>query len=53
MSPLFSPVSAGGIGKATVTASTGSPTIDSATRAVRLSINLQAQALSLLVVQDM
>ena len=33
MSPLFSPVSAGGIGKATVTASTGSPTIDSATRA--------------------
>ena len=33
MSPLFSPVSAGGIGKATATASTGSPTIDSATRA--------------------
>ena len=31
--PLFSPVSAGGIGKATVTSSTGSPTIDSSTRA--------------------
>ena len=30
--PLFSPVSAGGIGKATVTATTGSPTIDSSTR---------------------
>lgn len=33
MSPLFSPVSAGGIGKATVTGTTGSPTIDSVTRA--------------------
>ena len=33
MSPLFSPVSLGGIGKATVTATTGSPTIDSSTRA--------------------
>ena len=31
--PLFSPVSAGGIGKATVTATTGSPSIDSVTRA--------------------
>ena len=30
--PLFTPVSAGGIGKATVTATTGSPTIDSSTR---------------------
>ena len=33
MSPLFYPVSAGGIPLATVTATTGSPTIDSATRA--------------------
>ena len=33
MSPLFTPVSLGGIGKATVTATTGSPTIDSASRA--------------------
>ena len=33
MSPLFSPVSAGGLTKATVTGTTGSPTIDSATRA--------------------
>lgn len=33
MSPLFSPVSAGGIGKATVTATTGSPTVDTSTRA--------------------
>ena len=31
--PLFSPVSAGGIGKATVTGTTGSPNIDSSTRA--------------------
>lgn len=31
--PLFSPVSAGGIPKATVTATTGSPTIDSSSRA--------------------
>jgi hypothetical protein len=31
--PLFSPVSAGGVGKATVTATTGSPNIDSSTRA--------------------
>jgi hypothetical protein len=31
--PFFSPVSAGGIGKATVSATTGSPTIDAATRA--------------------
>lgn len=31
--PFFGPVSAGGIGKATVTATTGSPTIDSSTRA--------------------
>ena len=33
MSPLFSPVSAGGIGKATYTATTGSPTIDTSSRA--------------------
>ena len=31
--PFFSPVSAGGIGKATVTGTTGSPTVDSSTRA--------------------
>ena len=31
--PLFSPVSAGGIGKATVTATTGSPSVDTTTRA--------------------
>lgn len=31
--PLFSPVSAGGIGKATVTATTGSPTVDTVSRA--------------------
>jgi len=31
--PLFAPVSAGGVPKATVTATTGSPTIDSSTRA--------------------
>ena len=31
--PLFSPVSLGGIGKATVTGTTGSPTVDSASRA--------------------
>ena len=33
MSPLFSPVSAGGIPKATYTATTGSPTIDTSSRA--------------------
>ena len=32
MSPLFSPVSLGGIGKATVTGTTGSPTVDSSSR---------------------
>ena len=32
MSPLFSPVSAGGIGKATVTGTTGSPTVDTSSR---------------------
>ena len=31
--PLFSLVSAGGIGKATVTATTGSPTVDTSSRA--------------------
>lgn len=30
--PFFSPVSAGGIGKATVTATTGSPTVDTSSR---------------------
>lgn len=33
MSPLFGPVSAGGVPKATVTGTTGSPTIDTASRA--------------------
>jgi hypothetical protein len=32
MSPFFSPVSAGGIPKATYTATTGSPTIDTSSR---------------------
>ena len=31
--PLFTPIGGGGIGKATVTATTGSPTIDTASRA--------------------
>ena len=31
--PLFAPVSLGGISKATVTGTTGSPTVDSSTRA--------------------
>ena len=30
--PLFTPIGGGGIGKATVTETTGSPTIDSSTR---------------------
>ena len=33
MSPFFSPVSAGGVPKATVNASTGSPTVDTSSRA--------------------
>ena len=37
--PLFSPVSAGGIGKATVTATTGSPSVDSSTRAGKTIYN--------------
>ena len=37
--PLFSLVSAGGIGKATVTGTTGSPAVDSSTRAGKTIYN--------------
>ena len=37
--PLFSPVSAGGIGKATVTATTGSPSVDTSSRAGKTIYN--------------
>ena len=37
--PFFSPVSAGGIGKATYTATTGSPTIDTSSRSGKTIIN--------------
>jgi hypothetical protein len=49
MSPLFSPVGSGGIGKATVNASTGSPTVNNNARAGKTIYQFNGAGLLLLV----